>query len=465
VKRVPGTPTLALADYDLGELGYVLEEFFITGTATAYRAVGSAGLDGMWKTVEDRKAGFTTRVVVIRPKDASRLNGTAVVEWLNVSSLQDAAPDWIWPHREYLRGGYVWVGVSAQRLGIYAPSGEAHISMQIPSNALKLNNPQRYAELDHPGDAFSYDIYTQSARLVKSGALTQGLKPARTIAAGESQSAGRMAAYANGVHHHARVFDGFLIHSRFGGRAIDMEAVSGNPYSSFASPLQIRTDLKVPVLQLITETDIAGFYMSRQPDSEFLRTWEVAGTAHADTYVLSSANRIDDGRTPPAVWGRAMAATDTLAGQKADYPMNANPAHKYVTMAAVRQLDQWISGRSAPPRGALLEIKPSAGAGFLSASDLVVDNHDIATGGVRNPWVDVPVVRFAGLGNSGAAFARLAGVTQPFSKAKLEAMYPGGKAEYLTKFKTALDRSVAAGFMLADDTAEVLILAAEFWPG
>lgn len=465
VKPVPGTPKLSIADYDLGELGFVVEEFFITGEATAYRAEGSAGSDGMWNTVEDRKAGFTTRVVVVRPKDAKHFNGTAVVEWLNVSSLQDAAPDWIWPHREYLRGGYVWVGVSAQRLGIHAPSGEAHISLQIPSNALKLKNPQRYAELNHPGDAFSYDIYTQSARLVRSGALTQELKPTRTIAAGQSQSAGRMAAYANGVHHHARVFDGFLIHSRGGGRALDMVAESGSPYSSFSSPLQIRADLKVPVMQLITETDIASFYLSRQPDSEFLRTWEVAGTAHADTYALSPANRIDDGRTPPVIWGHAMAATDSIAGLKAEYPINANPAHKYAAIAAVRHLDRWIAGRGRPPRGALLEIRPPTGGGFLDSSHLAVDSHGIALGGIRNPWVDVPVARFAGLGNRGSPFARLAGVTELFPKTRIATMYPGGKADYLAKFKVALDAVVSAGFMLADDATEALVLAGDTWPG
>ena len=57
------------------------------------------------------------------------------------------------------------------------------------------------------------------------------------------------------------------------------------------SPALIRTDLKVPVFQFETETDVLGvgspgFSVSRQPDTTLLRTWEVAGTAHADQYLL-----------------------------------------------------------------------------------------------------------------------------------------------------------------------------------
>jgi len=45
----------------------------------------------------------------------------------------------------------------------------------------------------------------------------------------------------------------------------------------------------VPVLQFLTETDlfgVLGFHRARQDDSDRLRTWEVAGTAHADRSIL-----------------------------------------------------------------------------------------------------------------------------------------------------------------------------------
>ena len=32
---------------------------------------------------------------------------------------------------------------------------------------LKKANPERYGSVDHPGDAFSYDIYSQAGKLLR----------------------------------------------------------------------------------------------------------------------------------------------------------------------------------------------------------------------------------------------------------------------------------------------------------
>jgi hypothetical protein len=51
--------------------------------------------------------------------------------------------------------------------------------------------------------------------------------------------------------------------------------------------VQIRPDLNAPVLQYEIEraSSVLVFLPARQPDTETVRTWEVAGTAHADVYV------------------------------------------------------------------------------------------------------------------------------------------------------------------------------------
>ena len=40
------------------------------------------------------------------------------IEWLNVSGGADAGPDWNATHREIIRSGYAYVGVSAQKVGV-----------------------------------------------------------------------------------------------------------------------------------------------------------------------------------------------------------------------------------------------------------------------------------------------------------------------------------------------------------
>ena len=67
-----------------------------------------------------------------------------------------------------LQDGFALVGVSAQRVGVEGPSAElAALGMVSPS--LKGNDPERYGDLQHPGDDFSYDIYTQARAARRAG--------------------------------------------------------------------------------------------------------------------------------------------------------------------------------------------------------------------------------------------------------------------------------------------------------
>jgi hypothetical protein len=60
------------------------------------------------------------RLLVRRPVDPARFNGTVLIEWLHVSPARDISPDWSWTHEELLREGYAYVGVTVQFLGARA---------------------------------------------------------------------------------------------------------------------------------------------------------------------------------------------------------------------------------------------------------------------------------------------------------------------------------------------------------
>src|SRR3546814_15423361 len=98
-------------------------------------------------------------MLVYRPTDPARFNGTVILEWLNVSGGVDAATDWVVLHNELIRGGYAWVGISAQKMGVDGGVPPASpLPIAIP---LKIINPLRYARLVHPGDSFPSEIYAQ----------------------------------------------------------------------------------------------------------------------------------------------------------------------------------------------------------------------------------------------------------------------------------------------------------------
>ena len=119
-----------MPEVDLAARGYVAEEFFFEGTATSYtpRRGADLGEDGKWDAVTDGSADFRTRMLVVRPADPARANGTAVVHWLNVTAGYEkgTADD------EELLSGFVWVGVSAQQVGI---DGRAPDAPHTPGEA------------------------------------------------------------------------------------------------------------------------------------------------------------------------------------------------------------------------------------------------------------------------------------------------------------------------------------------
>jgi Alpha/beta hydrolase domain len=458
VTAVPGKPNLLIANYDLAEVGYEVSEAFLAGTATSYRLPGPPSADGVWNASAAETAPFTTRVVVIRPIDSAKFNGTVLVEWLNVTAGQDAGADWMVAHREMVRKGYAYVGVSAQKVGV---EGGPTI-MEQGGQGLKQADPKRYAALSHPGDAFAFDIFSQVGAKLKSagaGGLLGSLAPRRVLGIGESQSAAFLTTYVNAVDPVARVFDGFFIHSRFGSSAsLDGRGMAG----AMPAHVRFRPDLRVPVMTLITETDLlgarlSGYHASRRPDDRHLRVWEVPGAAHADNYMFGGAF-IDSGKQGVEVLAKVFTPTHDAPGAKVEMPLNPGMPHHYVTEAALNALDHWVrTGRtpaSTPP------MVLATGGEEGTEPSLALDANGIARGGVRTPWVDVPTIRLSGKGDPKSFIGMLAGAGEPFTKAQLALLYPGGKAEYLSRFTASLDAAIRAGHLLPEDRAEILAIAA-----
>ncbi len=465
-KAVPGRPALVLGQFDLAPLGYAEEEFFFSGIASAYKPAGDIGEDGKWRAAPSGTAPYTTRMVVVRPSDAARFNGTVWVEWLNVSGGLDSPPDWLAGHREIIRSGAAYIGVSVQKVGI-----DGGQSLVLGAQPLKKADPARYAPLNHPGDAYAFDIFSQAGALAR-GAPGHGvlgpLKPRRVLGMGESQSAVFLTTYVNAIDPLAKAYDGFLIHSRFGSAApIDGSSMMASNHTAMPVAVHLRADLRVPVITVITETDLVGarlggFFQARQPDSDTLRIWEIPGTAHADTYTFAVAN-IDSGSAPSKALAAAFAPMKTMFGMELSKPVNSAPQHHYVVCAALRSLDRWVSRKAAPPSAP--RIAMTAGANPGDPPQFVLDSKGNAVGGIRTPWVDAPTAKLSGIGNGGGPLGFLVGVTEPFDQARLDALYPGGKADYLKAFAASLDSSIKAGFVLPEDRSEILAIADDMYSG
>ena len=437
-----GAVVLQGTSFDLAKVGYKQSEFFLSGNASSYVPAAPLGSDGQWAVTAASTAPYTTRIVVNRPANPARFNGTVVVEWLNVSAGLDVAPEWVVTHNELIREGFAWVGVSAQAAGVAATQAA---------------DPIRYATLSHPGDSYSYDIYSQAGQAVRDSAATilGGLHPRAVLAEGESQSAFRLTTYIDAIQPLAHVYNGFLVHSRAGGGFL--APLSQPPQADEPTPQVVlyRSDLGVPVLTVQTESDLIllGSVAARQPDTSSLRLWEMAGTAHADDYIANlGAADTGDGTTALTELNSMLNPPVGTPAFSCAAPINTGEMH-YVLDTAQSALNRWVTAGVPPATASPLEVTTTdAGPAF------VLDANGNVKGGVRTPAVDAPVAALSGLGQSGSQFCFLFGTTVPFDSAKLATLYPAHN-QFVTKWAAATYAGVAAGFILPADAAELVTAA------
>jgi len=413
---------------ELSRTGYVEHEFFVSGTATAFKPSGVLTTDGRWTVAAELTADFKVRMLVRRPADDKRFNGIVVMEWLNVTALAEGAADFMQMQELLVREGYAWVGVGAQAAGVNSPR-----------SGLKDWDKSRYASLVHPGDAYSYDIFSQASQVLRrpnTPQILSGLTARKIIATGRSQSAFRLVTYINAIHPTTRLFDGYLIHSRganaSGFKAEGLARDTENPVPPGA---QIRSDIDAPVLDLQTEGDMVALraHLTHQPAFPHYRRWEIAGAAHAETPRWVA-------EVPPPM----------DMGQGCKDPVNSAPHHAIVK-AALAALTEWVNTGKAPVQSPAIEL------GDPAAPDPIVrDRRGLAKGGIRLPEVEAPTATIDGGANAGAQeaapgavrnFCFLFGRTKLFDEATLKSLYPTHEA-FVKTFTAAADALERQGYLL-----------------
>jgi hypothetical protein len=393
--------------FRLADVGYTEAEYFVSGRAR--NLAGTA------------TALFTTRIIVTRPLAASRFNGSVLLDWTNVTAQFENAVDSLEAQEMLIREGFAYVHVSAQKAGICC----------TPLTP-KIWDPVRYKKLSHPGDDYSYDIFSQVAKAIRSPSGVDpmnGLSVERVLAAGQSQSAGYLYDYVRKVQASAGVIDGFLIH--------------GGGSKTYATPPA------VPVLHLLSDAEASP---SQPNTTQNYRLWEIAGTAHSDFWLgyhqvfgQGPRSQADAPQRPASAWRQVnrtagnygerihpMLATCVLAG--AAFPMH------YATSTAILRLDQWVATGVAPPNGPRFA---------LDGNSLARDPNGNALGGIRLPPIDVPVARYV------SDLCVLGGLTIPFTEVQLRLLYPT-HADYFAKMKSATLASTSAGWLLPEDGADLL---------
>ena len=432
---------------DISAYGYTEAEYLLEGVATRYRLKGGSelGRDGHWEVEPAGESPFRTRMLVYRPTDPGRFNGTVILTWNNVTAGYDLFSA---ESLELFEGGYAFACLTTQKVGIEGLPPEPQ--------GLAAWDAERYGSLSIPSDDYSYDVFTQGALAVGRDRARQpvdpmaGLDVRHVVGQGGSQSAGRLATYVNAVQPLSRAFDGFILTIYFGsGSALEVgetvvninAAQETRPRDRLRGGNLLRDDLGVPVFVVNSELEAIACYSVRQPDTDMFRYWESAGTCH----VSAQGQRDRKGKF----------LRDEVRMLPLTEGINRIPMIPLYD-AAFSHMHRWLTDGTPPPPQPKIEF-----AG--DPPEVVRDDHGMARGGLRLPQADVPLAQNSAIPLTDDIFAYLGGSSHAFPREKVHALY-GDKASFLAKFEAAAQRAVATGVLLPRDVAPLITEADAAWP-
>lgn len=351
---------------------------------------------------------YKTRIVIRKPVDNAAFSGLVLAE-----SMHPSGNAWMFhfTHRYSMASGHIG-------LEILTSTHEPFVE----------GNPERYKGLQVlPGQA--PEILAQVGALVRSrqnGSPLASLPIRKMVLAGTSASAAVVIGYlpAHMVLRQADlrpIYDGFL------------------PTSTGATIQRV----DVPMIQVPTMTEVmTGTATPRQdgdmPGDQF-RVYEFAGMAHIDS------------RDAAAYYPNPC-----------KYPISRYPMAAYMSVA-LNHLWLWVDKGTVPPHAPrILVDRDVTGDGSIMA----LDQYGNARGGIRNPYVDVPVKRYA-VRNEGAVppikdahpfvavrgeaaqaqLCGLAGYEMPLTAAQVKGLYKNSK-DYVAKVERSYDALTRQGWAL-----------------
>jgi hypothetical protein len=442
---------------DLAKLGYVEEEYFVSGKANVYQYGSNYSVQ-----VKTAGAPYTTRILIRRPVDPRRFSGNVIVEPLNPSFNFDLPIMWAYSHDYFMRHGDIYVGITIKAVAIRAlktfdPQRYAPLSMANPlptSETCSSPGWTPFLSFPHSEDGLVWDIITQVGVLLRSKSAQNPLKNYNVqylYATGQSQTGSYVNSYVQDFHPSAKlpdgrhVYDGFVVNSS--GRLIPMNQCAtrltvDDPHSVVHSD--------VPFIQIFTQTDVVDYAMQRRPDSDaagdLYRRYEIGGSSHATTYEF---------RFFPTVAQLTRAGVDPHTDEYGcaepfpnDFPV------EYLYSGAYANLDRWVRSQKPPPSAPPVStVKGTAGHDMF-----VTDAYGNVLGGVRSVYLDVPTSTFVQSSWGPACFSYF-GHKIPFDRQRLRDLYPSHDT-YVSQVNASVDRMLLGGWITPADAEKIKMQAA-----
>lgn len=457
----------------LSKYGYTEDEYLVSGTARVYESVPNS--DYAVKAIN--QADYTTRALVRRPKDMRRWSGHVVVEYLNATDGWGAPINWRALWQELIQSNDVYVGFLGKPNGIpplqqFDAKRYASLSMPNPVPAAQQTCGSLPTDPDYNPNlsklyenGLLWDIWSGIGLSLKSDDSPLGRAANDLWAIGESQSTFAMYTYyswfggdrttVNGEP----VYDGNLGET---GRPARGPAVTGAlnqcetplPTDDPQARVDVMPDHGTPFFAVNSQWDVP---VKPPPPSRNYRLWTLTGADHVDVpmfqWMWPSKSDLTKARLAgPAAfpWQITYGATYEAfspAGWWCDDTKGPEVGLPQAERQAYILLKRWANSRKAPPVAPYLARNPDG--------SLIRDADGNATGGLRLPYMQVPIASYLGTfwGDCEVDHA-------PFSAARLAQLYPT-QDDYVSKVSAAAEDSYRRGYLRREDAIDMIARAAD----
>jgi hypothetical protein len=434
-----------LATYkDLAAEGYVEQEALFSGTANVYVYADRNGANvSPVPEATGATGNYTTRMLVRRPQNPADFSGVVYLEILNATANYDGAPMWDLTHKQMMFEGAIWVGVTySDSTARFLRDLWGTTAFPNPSGT-QPRNRSRYATINVPSRAYTWDILNQAAALLRAESNAnnplQGFDVDTIITTGYSQSAGYVNTFANSFYPSYSelapcsveladtsqcepLVNGYIV-AAGGPTARLLDGAGSNPVGNQRncenalnreSPCIESSIEPAPtdpyqydlpkIVRFTTESDItAARVRQTMADQPNLRTYEVAGTSHVGFWLSLEGQRV-------AEYNFGIPATGEINGA-CELPYNPLRTGPMLSGAQYR-LSRWIQYNETPPPSNFMIWEgdfDDRDQYFVPKVNWVRDDGDNdasdgddgegdgnAIGGVRPPRLTTPLGRYYG---------------------------------------------------------------------
>lgn len=458
---VYGTAELPGAQFStpLKPYGYVEEEYFITGTAAAYRRAG-----GELEAITDQLP-YTTRIVVRRPADPAKFSG--VVHFEPIHPTGGVTFSWLAMDEYIMSSGDIYIAVGLGNADEGHSGSPKYPDQTAPVGAhdvTKWFDPVRYAALEWPEEeGIRWEVMSDIGRKLRSDDTDNPLRDLDVramIVSGWSYTGSLQRTFINeGFHDRSRLpdgrpaFDGYLIGvSSQWNRPGYLPLHNEEEFVPVGDPRRMLKPVDAKVVEFLTEAEVELGAGENPPELDGpiggYRLYELGGVIHVASLVDPAIPFSEEPALTQLVrrgYPEEMIPNDPVfecAIPQSDVP------HGAFLRGTIENMRHWILDGEAPPRA-----KPLVWEGEELARDLIGN----PVGGIRAAEFEVPL----------AQYGRYRG--DEFPNCSDERPYPfvfflrneltskdlveryGNVEQFLAAYDREIDRLVSEGWLLPVD--------------